>query len=113
MKINARASVLPAMYVGVAERQDLKPKELRGTVQADILKEYIAQKEWAFPPEAHLRIIRDMMVYCTKEMPQWNYISISGYHICEVGSSAVQELAFIIADGFVYVDLGIDFGLNV
>ncbi len=113
MTINAPASVLTAMYVGVAERQGVKPKELRGTVQADILKEYIAQKEWAFPPEAHLRIIRDMMVYCTKEMPQWNYISISGYHIREAGSSAVQELAFTLADGFAYVDLGIDAGLNV
>ncbi len=113
MTINAPASVLTAMYVGVAERQGVKPKELRGTVQADILKEYIAQKEWAFPPEAHLRIIRDMMVYCSKEMPQWNYISISGYHIREAGSSAVQELAFTLADGFAYVDLGIEAGLNV
>jgi methylmalonyl-CoA mutase, N-terminal domain len=113
MTINAPASVLTAMYVGVAERQGVKPKELRGTVQADILKEYIAQKEWAFPPEAHLRIIRDMMVYCSKEMPQWNYISISGYHIREAGSSAVQELAFTLADGFAYVDLGIEAGLKV
>ena len=113
MTINAPASVLTAMYVGVAERQGVKPKELRGTVQADILKEYIAQKEWAFPPEAHLRIIRDMMVYCSKEMPQWNYISISGYHIREAGSSAVQELAFTLAGGFSYVDLGIEAGLRV
>jgi methylmalonyl-CoA mutase N-terminal domain/subunit len=113
MTINAPASVLTAMYVGVAERQGLKPNELRGTVQADILKEYIAQKEWAFPPEAHLRIIRDMMIYCSKEMPQWNYISISGYHIREAGSSAVQELAFTLADGFAYVDLGIEAGLKV
>jgi methylmalonyl-CoA mutase N-terminal domain/subunit len=113
MTINAPASVLTAMYVGVAERQGLKPDELRGTVQADILKEYIAQKEWAFPPEAHLRIIRDMMLYCSKEMPQWNYISISGYHIREAGSSAVQELAFTLADGFAYVDLGIEAGLKV
>jgi len=113
MTINAPASVLTAMYVGVAERQGVKPKQLRGTVQADILKEYIAQKEWAFPPEAHLRIIRDMMVYCSKEMPQWNYISISGYHIREAGSSAVQELAFTLADGFAYVDLGIEAGLDV
>ena len=113
MTINAPASVLTAMYVGVAERQGLKPKDLRGTVQADILKEYIAQKEWAFPPEAHLRIIRDMMVYCTKEMPQWNYISISGYHIREAGSSALQELVFTLADGFAYVDLGIEAGLKV
>lgn len=113
MTINAPASVLTAMYVGVAERQGVKPAELRGTVQADILKEYIAQKEWAFPPEAHLRIIRDMMVYCSKEMPQWNYISVSGYHIREAGSSAVQELAFTLADGFAYVDLGIEAGLKV
>ena len=113
MTINAPASVLTAMYVGVAARQGLRPDELRGTVQADILKEYIAQKEWAFPPEAHLRIIRDMMVYCSKEMPQWNYISVSGYHIREAGSSAVQELAFTLADGFAYVDLGIKAGLNV
>src|SRR5712692_9248372 len=113
MTINAPAAVLTAMYVGVAERQGLQPKELRGTVQADILKEYIAQKEWAFPPEAHLRIIRDMMVYCSKEMPQWNYISISGYHIREAGSSAVQELAFTLADGFAYVDLGLEAGLKV
>ncbi len=113
MTINAPASVLTAMYVGVAERHGVKPEHLRGTVQADILKEYIAQKEWAFPPEAHLRIIRDMMVYCTKEMPQWNYISVSGYHIREAGSSAVQELAFTLADGFAYVDLGIEAGLKV
>ncbi len=113
MTINAPASVLTAMYVGVAERQGVNPNQLRGTVQADILKEYIAQKEWAFPPEAHLRIIRDMMTYCTKEMPQWNYISISGYHIREAGSSALQELAFTLADGFAYVDLGIEAGLNV
>ena len=113
MTINAPASVLTAMYVGVAGMQGVKPKELKGTVQADILKEYIAQKEWAFPPEAHLRIIRDMMVYCSKEMPQWNYISVSGYHIREAGSSAVQELAFTLADGFAYVDLGIEAGLKV
>ena len=113
MTINAPASVLTAMYVGVAERQGLNPNQLRGTVQADILKEYIAQKEWAFPPEAHLRIIRDMMTYCTKEMPQWNYISVSGYHIREAGSSALQELAFTLADEFAYVELGIEAGLNV
>src|SRR5207247_7776851 len=82
-------------------------------VQADILKEYIAQKEWAFPPEARRRISRDMMVYCSNGMSQWNYISISGYHIREAGSSAVQELAFTLADGFAYVDLGIEAGLRV
>ncbi len=77
-----------------------------------MLKEYIAQKEWAYPPEAHLRIVRDMMVYCTKNMPQWNYVSISGYHIREAGSSAIQELAFTLADGFGYVELGLEAGLK-
>src|SRR5579885_421772 len=113
MTINAPAAVLMAMYVAVAESQGVQKKALRGTVQTDILKEYIAQKEWAFPPEAHMRIIRDMMVYSTKEMPQWNYISISGYHIREAGSNAIQELAFTLADGFAYVDLGISAGLPV
>jgi methylmalonyl-CoA mutase N-terminal domain/subunit len=113
MTINAPAAVLMAMYVAVAEGQGLSPRVLRGTVQTDILKEYIAQKEWAFPPEAHMRIIRDMMVYSTKEMPFWNYISISGYHIREAGANAVQELAFTLADGFSYVDLGISAGLPV
>ena len=87
--------------------------KLRGTVQTDILKEYIAQKEWAFPPDAHLRIIRDLMIFCTQEMPYWNYISISGYHIREAGANAVQELAFTLADGFSYVELGRNAGLDV
>ncbi len=113
MTINAPASVLTCMYVVVAEKRGIRQDKLRGTVQADILKEYIAQKEWAFPPEAHLRIIRDMMVYSTKHLPLWNYISISGYHIREAGSSALQELAFTLADGFAYVDLGIHAGLKV
>ncbi|MEM0116872.1 MAG: methylmalonyl-CoA mutase family protein [Conexivisphaerales archaeon] len=113
MTINAPAAVLMAMYVAVAEKQGVQKKLLRGTVQTDILKEYIAQKEWAFPPEAHMRIIRDMMVYSTREMPQWNYISISGYHIREAGANAIQELAFTLADGFAYVDLGISAGLPV
>lgn len=113
MTINAPAAVLMAMYIAVAEKQGVPKNLLRGTVQTDILKEYIAQKEWAFPPEAHMRIIRDMMVYSTKEMPLWNYISISGYHIREAGANAVQELAFTLADGFAYVDLGISAGLPV
>jgi len=112
MTINAPAAVLTAMYIAVAKKQGVPPDRISGTVQADILKEYIAQKEWIYPPEAHLRLIRDMMVYCTKNVPKWNYISISGYHIREAGSSAAQELAFTLADGFHYVDMGIDAGLD-
>jgi methylmalonyl-CoA mutase N-terminal domain/subunit len=113
MTINAPASVLTCMYVAVAEGHGLSPAKLRGTVQTDILKEYAAQKEWVYPPEAHLRIIRDMMLYSTKHLPLWNYISVSGYHIREAGSSALQELAFTLADGFAYVDLGLAAGLKV
>jgi methylmalonyl-CoA mutase N-terminal domain/subunit len=113
MTINAPASVLTCMYAGVARRTGVPVHSLKGTVQADMLKEYIAQKEWAYPPEAHLRLVRDMMVYCTKKMPLWNYVSISGYHIREAGSSAVQELAFTLADGFGYVELGLEAGLAV
>ena len=113
MTINAPAAVLTCMYVAVAQKQGVQPDQLRGTVQTDILKEYIAQKEWNYPPEAHLRIIRDMIVYSTKNLPNWNYVSISGYHIREAGSSALQELAFTLADGFEYVKLGMDAGLAV
>ena len=113
MTINAPANILTAMYAVVGEKGRVKKRDLAGTVQADILKEYIAQKEWLYPPEAHMRIIRDMMVYCTNSMPKWNYISISGYHIREAGASAVQELAFTLADGFEYVKLGIENGLDV
>jgi len=113
MTINAPAAVLMAMYLATAKEQEVPFKRLRGTTQTDILKEYIAQKEWAFPPEAHMRLIRDMMVYCTKNVPQWNYISVSGYHIREAGASALQELAFTLADGFSYVDLGLSAGLPV
>jgi methylmalonyl-CoA mutase, N-terminal domain len=113
MTINAPATVLTCMYAGVARKQGVPMARLRGTVQADMLKEYIAQKEWVYPPEAHLRLVRDLMVFCTKEMPLWNYISISGYHIREAGSSATQELAFTLADGFGYVELGMEAGLKV
>jgi methylmalonyl-CoA mutase, N-terminal domain len=113
MTINAPAAVLTAMYAAVGEKQGVPLEKLRGTVQTDILKEYIAQKEWAFPPDAHLRIIRDLMVFCTEKMPNWHYISISGYHIREAGASAVQELAFTLADGFSYVELGKNAGLDV
>ena len=113
MTINAPAAILTCMYADVGRKNGVHPSALRGTVQADMLKEYIAQKEWAYPPEAHLRLVRDMMIYCTKHMPQWNYVSISGYHIREAGSSAVQELAFTLADGFGYVELGMEAGLKV
>jgi methylmalonyl-CoA mutase N-terminal domain/subunit len=113
MTINGPAAVLTAMYAVVGEKQGVPEDKLRGTIQNDLLKEYIAQKSWIFPPEESLRIIRDIMVYCTKHMPLWNYISISGYHIREAGSTAVQELAFTLADGFAYVELGIKGGLSV
>jgi len=113
MTINAPAGVLTAMYAAVGEKQGVPEGKLRGTIQNDLLKEYIAQKSWIFPPEESLRIIRDIMVYCTKHMPLWNYVSISGYHIREAGSTAVQELAFTLADGFAYVELGLEGGLNV
>ena len=113
MTINAPAAILTCMYAAVGKKSGVPPAKLRGTVQADMLKEYIAQKEWVYPPEAHLRIMRDLMVFCTKEMPLWNYISISGYHIREAGSSAIQELAFTLADGFGYVELGKEAGLHV
>ncbi len=113
MTINAPAAVLLALYVAVAEKQGVPPEKLRGTLQNDMLKEFIAQKEWISPIRGHMRIIRDMLVWCTKTMPQWNTISISGYHIREAGATAVQELAFTIADGIGYVQLGIDAGLDV
>jgi methylmalonyl-CoA mutase N-terminal domain/subunit len=113
MTINAPAAVLLALYVAVAEQQGVTPDRLRGTLQNDMLKEFIAQKEWISPIRAHMRIIRDMLAWCTKEMPQWNTISISGYHIREAGATAVQELAFTLADGIGYVQLGIEAGLDV
>ena len=113
MTINSAAAILLAFYVCVAERQGVAPDRLRGTAQTDILKEYIAQKEWIFPPEPSLRLVTDMVEYCTREMPLWHPISISGYHIREAGSSAAQELAFTLADGFTYVEQAIGRGLDV
>lgn len=113
MTINAPAAVLLALYVAVAETQGVSPATLRGTLQNDMLKEFIAQKEWISPIRGHMRIIRDMLVWCTRTMPQWNTISISGYHIREAGATGVQELAFTLADGIGYVQLGIDGGLAV
>jgi methylmalonyl-CoA mutase, N-terminal domain len=113
MTINAPAAMILALYVIVAEKQGVKVSDLRGTTQADILKEYIAQKEWIYPPHPSMRIVTDMIEYCTKEMPQWNPISVSGYHIREAGSTAVQELAFTLANGFAYVDEAIARGMNI
>ena len=113
MTINAPAMVLLAMYVVAAEKQGIPPEELGGTNQNDILKEYIAQKEWLFPPEPSMRVFKDMLVYSTEHMPRWNTVSISGYHIREAGSTAAQELAFTLADGFAYVEAGIEAGLDV
>jgi len=113
MTINAPAAILTCMYIAVGEKQGVPEKELRGTIQNDLLKEYAAQKSWIYTPEDSLRIIRDIMVYCTRSMPLWNYISISGYHIREAGASPLQELAFTLADGFGYVDLGLEAGLDV
>ncbi len=113
MTINAPAAMLLAFYLAVARKQGAAPAQLRGTIQADILKEYIAQKEWIYPPKPSMRIITDMFEYCTKEMPQWNPISVSGYHIREAGSTAAQELAFTLADGFAYVEAGAAKGLDI
>jgi methylmalonyl-CoA mutase N-terminal domain/subunit len=113
MTINPPAAVLLAMYIVAAEKQGHSPEKLRGTIQNDMLKEYIAQKTWIFPPEPSMRIIIDTIEYCTKNVPQWYTISISGYHIREAGSTAVQELAFTLADGFAYVEEAIKRGLDV
>jgi methylmalonyl-CoA mutase N-terminal domain/subunit len=113
MTINAPAIILLALYVAVAEEQGVPHSKIGGTLQNDILKEFIAQKEWISPPRPSMRIIRDMLVYCTDELPRWNSISISGYHIREAGATAVQELAFTLADGIGYVQAGIDAGLDV
>lgn len=113
MTINSPAMILLAFYIAIAQKQGVPLDKLRGTVQNDILKEYIAQKEYIFPPRPSMRIIVDMIEYCTEHMPQWNTISISGYHIREAGSTAVQELAFTLADGFAYVEAALERGLDI
>jgi methylmalonyl-CoA mutase, N-terminal domain len=113
MTINGPAAMLLAFYVCVAEQQGVERAELRGTIQTDILKEYIAQKEWIFPPEPSMRLVTDMVEFCARELPLWHPISISGYHIREAGSNAAQELAFTLANGFAYVDAAIERGLPV
>jgi methylmalonyl-CoA mutase N-terminal domain/subunit len=113
MTINSPAAILLAFYACVGEEQDVPMRELRGTIQTDILKEYIAQKEYIFPPEPSMRLVTDMVEFCAQEMPKWHPISISGYHIREAGSTAAQELAFTLADGFTYVEWARDRGLDV
>jgi methylmalonyl-CoA mutase, N-terminal domain len=113
MTINSPAAMLLAFYVCVGEQQGVPRSELRGTIQTDILKEYIAQKEWIFPPEPSMRLVVDMIEFCAQDMPRWHPISISGYHIREAGSNAIQELAFTLADGFAYVEAAIERGLDV
>ncbi len=113
MTINGPASVIWAFYILTAEKQGVSSDKIRGTIQNDILKEYIAQKSWLFPPEPSMRIITDIMAFAAEKVPQWNTISISGYHIREAGSTALQELAFTLKDGMTYVEAGINAGLDV
>ncbi len=113
MTINAPAAILLAFYVLVGESQGVPPEQLGGTIQTDILKEYIAQKEWCFPIEPALRLVTDMIEWCSQTMPRWHPVSISGYHIREAGSTAQQELAFTLKDGFTYVERAIERGLDV
>jgi methylmalonyl-CoA mutase N-terminal domain/subunit len=113
MTINSPAAVIWAMYIAAAEKQGVRPDQLRGTIQNDILKEFIAQKEYIFPPNPSMRLVTDTIEYGTNHLPQWNTISISGYHIREAGSTAAQELAFTLADGIEYVKWAIDRGLDI
>jgi methylmalonyl-CoA mutase, N-terminal domain len=113
MTINSPAAILYAMYIAVGEKEGLKPAQLGGTLQNDILKEYIAQKEYIFPPEPSIRLVVDTIVFAARYMPRWNAVSISGYHIREAGSTATQELAFTLADGMAYVEASIKAGLKV
>jgi methylmalonyl-CoA mutase, N-terminal domain len=113
MTINAPAAILLAMYIGVAEKQGVSPKDLNGTIQNDILKEYTSRGTYIFPPQPSLRIITNIFEYCAQEVPKWNTISISGYHIREAGSTAVQEVAFTLANGMAYVEAAREAGLDV
>ena len=113
MTINPPASIMLAMYIAVAEKQGVRRDQIGGTIQNDMLKEFIAQKTFMLPPKPSMRLIVDTIEFCTKEVPRWNTISISGYHIREAGSTAVQELAFTLADGIAYVQAAVDRGLNV
>ncbi|MBH31276.1 MAG: methylmalonyl-CoA mutase [Candidatus Marinimicrobia bacterium] len=111
--INGPSIILLAFYIAVAEKQGVSLKNLRGTLQNDILKEFIAQKEWIFPPREHMRIVTDIIEFCTEEMPKFNTVSVSGYHIREAGSTAAQELAFTLLDGFCYVEHALERGIDI
>lgn len=113
MTINSPAAVILAMYIALAEKQGVAPEKLNGTIQNDILKEYVARGTYIFPPQPSMRLITDIFAYCAEKMPNWNTISISGYHIREAGSTAVQEIAFTLADGIAYVDAAVKVGLDV
>src|SRR5918994_452843 len=113
MTINSPAPMIFAMYLAVAEKQGADWRKLSGTIQNDILKEFIAQKEYIFPPRQSMRLITDIFAFCAKEVPRWNTVSVSGYHIREAGSTSLQELAFTLRDGIEYVQYGIDAGLDV
>lgn len=113
MTINSPAAMLFAFYLAIAKKQGVDYKNLQGTLQNDILKEYIAQKEYIYPPQPSMRIITDMIEYCTSDVPKWNPVSVSGYHIREAGSTAVQELAYTLADGFAYIESCLERGLDI
>src|SRR5829696_8459714 len=113
MTVNAPAAIMLAFFVVAAERQGIPPERLGGTLQTDILKEYIAQKEWCFPVDPAMRLVTDLVEFCTGSMPRWHPISISGYHIREAGSTAQQELAFTLKDGFTYVEHALERGVDV
>ena len=113
MTVNAPAAIMLAFYVVSAERQGVSAERLGGTIQTDILKEYIAQKEWCFPVDPAMRLVTDMIEWCAGHMPRWHPISISGYHIREAGSTAAQELAFTLKDGLTYVEHAVARGLDV
>src|SRR6202023_2537418 len=113
MTINSPAAMIFAMYLVVAEKQGADWQKLSGTIQNDILKEFIAQKEYIFPPRPSMRVITDIFAFCAKAVPRWNTISVSGYHIREAGATAVQELAFTLRDGLEYVQWGREAGLDV
>ncbi len=113
MTINSPAAMIFAFYLAIAQKQNVPFSKLRGTLQNDILKEYIAQKEYIYPPRPSMRIITDMIEYCAKEVPQWNPVSVSGYHIREAGSTSVQELAYTLADGFAYIEACLERGMDI
>src|SRR5271163_4135759 len=113
MTINSPAAVIMAMYVGMADKEGVDRTTLSGTIQNDILKEYQSQKEFVFPPRPSVRLVTDVMRFCAAELPRWHAVSVSGYHIREAGSTAAQELAFTLANGFAYVEAAVAAGMAV